>query len=251
MNGKLSARTTLLLLLSFVRSWSFEVTRRTWTESIVSSVLSEMDPEEQSVGIRYSDTWTGTRLSVMNIEEASSMNTWSMARWPDPVLRRPADTVADKWFGTSQLQRVCTLLKSVCLRHRAVGLAAQQCAINARIIYLRNQPMFVNPHIVQRSPEVDMKVWRELCLVLPPDFRATVLRDAWVDVEYQDTYGNTRVKRLKGEPARAMQHECDHDRGILITDHVDLADLANDIMREIETPGHEQRMESAYTRYYG
>ena len=87
--------------------------------------------------------------------------------------------------------------------------------------------------------------------MLPPDFRATVLRDAWIDVEYQDISGNTHWKRLKGEAARAMQHESDHDRGILITDHVDLSDLENDLMREIERPGHEQRMEAAYTRYYG
>lgn len=199
----------------------------------------------------YSDTWTGTNLPLVNIAEAAAATAWPMARWPDPILRRPADPVESHWFGTPQLQRACALLQATARQNQAVGLAAQQCGVNARIVFLEpNHLVLINPHIVQRSPEVKMRVWKEQCLVLPPTFSATVLRDAVVTVEYQDASSDGAWKSvtLHGEMARAVQHELDHDRGILVTDHVDLSELENDIMRSIETPGHDYRMELAYMR---
>jgi hypothetical protein len=40
----------------------------------------------------------------------------------------------------------------------------------------------------------------------------------------------------------------DHDRGILVLDHIDLEEMEGDIMREIEMEGHESRMLLAYSR---
>jgi peptide deformylase len=66
----------------------------------------------------------------------------------------------------------------------AVGLAAQQCAINARIIIVernnflskkKHYKILINPRIVQRSNERYMKVWTEQCLVLPPTFPCCTL----------------------------------------------------------------------------
>ena len=142
-------------------------------------------------------------------------------------------------------------------------MAAQQCGVNARIIYLQppkhaqrgnsldeNDVFLINPHIVGRSPEMEMRVWREECLVLPPSFRATVLRDAWIEVDSWDPRTSTvERRRLTGEQARAFQHEYDHDRGILITDHVDLQELETETMQTLERPGHESRMQVAYTRH--
>jgi len=227
----------------------------------------------------YSDSWTGTNLPLLPIWEATEesnivfdddhddnattngLSCWSMGRWPDPILRRPAQQVPSLLFGTEQLQKACELLRNTAVVNAAVGLAAQQCGVNARIIFLEQQGrrpflpnngktglVLINPQIIQRSPEMDMRVWREECLVLPTSFRATVLRDAWVDVKFQHPNGKKDQVRLKGETARALQHEYDHDRGILITDHLDLSELENDLMRRIESDGHEQRMQIAYTR---
>lgn len=97
---------------------------------------------------------------------------------------------------------------------------------------------------------MELRVWKERCLVLPPTFIATVLRDAWIVVEYQDYQtGDWRRVRLTGETARAAQHELDHDRGILVTDHVGLDELENDIMRSLEQSGHAERMQMAFERY--
>ena len=79
-----------------------------------------------------------------------------------------------------------------------------------------------------------MRTWTEQGLVLPPEFRATLLRDAEVTVEYESlewsdggggspgplSCGSTKQITLRGELARCTQHEMNHDCGTLIVDHV-------------------------------
>ena len=228
---------------------------------------------------KYSAEWSGTSLHLLDISTAikqaesipwsldgKMQHRWVMGRWPDPILRRRADPVDTAYFNNNLLRQACEILRNTAIAEGAVGLAAQQCGINAQIIYLeaplhgKNAYMIlINPQIEDRSPEVDMKTWRERCLVLPPTFQATVQRDSWVDVSYHDmgkigrkqqNATTRRVVRLYGEMARAIQHEMDHDRGILVTDHVSLEELESDLMRSIEQPGHKQRMQVAYSRNY-
>ena len=99
-----------------------------------------------------------------------------------------------------------------------------------------------------------MIVWTEQCLVLPPEFRATLLRDAEVTVEFESLDGITKHIKLKGEYARCVQHEMDHDRGVLIVDHVSLDELlvidGKKFMADIENSDglHSRRMQQAYSR---
>ncbi|MGK3749016.1 MAG: peptide deformylase [Bacillariaceae sp.] len=267
----------------------------------------------------YSGTWIGTSLKIQSLNDAvqqvtttsnsnsdntntnTSLYYWTMGKWPDPILRRPANPIDPKmWLLRSSstnnqeqqqllLQKAATILRNTARREGAVGLAAQQCGVDANMIYLSSSSgstgtgnnddelVFINPRIVDRSPESNMNVWTEECLVLPPTFRATVLRDDWIDIEYDFLYefrrssssvitgeevmtpttqgrGGTSSssmpmkRRFFGEQSRCLQHELDHDRGILITDHVGLEELENDMMRQIETDGHTQRMALAYSR---
>ena len=219
----------------------------------------------------YSNEWSGTLLPRLDLAQAvvgaDGDEIWPMGRWPDPVLRIPAEPVAEELFGTDTLRRACDLLTQTARHHGAVGLAAQQCGVNARIIVLEKEKqqalvgklkrrnadtdfvVMVNPKIISRSPEIDVRVWNERCLVLPPDFVATVVRDAVVDVQYRtaDEGSSVHVLHLTGEPARAIQHELDHDRGILMTDHMGLSDM-DMVMRQIEQAGHDERMALAFDR---
>ena len=167
------------------------------------------------------------------------------------------------------IRDIANKLRRTARENGAVGLAAQQCGIDVSMIFLDESKyinsqqqqqihldkgglFLVNPRIIARSPEMEMKVWKEQCLVLPPSFIATVLRDAHVQVQYEDLNdGETKNISLKGEMARALQHELDHDRGILIVDHVGLEELEaeSQIMRRIEEDGHDQRQLLAYNRF--
>jgi len=222
----------------------------------------------------YSGNWIGTGLPIMSIHEAASRNgmDFEMGRWPDPILRKSANIVSEPLFGGEALKIVANKLRQTARVNKAVGLAAQQCGIDGSLIFLdeikyiekyrssRNDIFndrvdnkggifLCNPRIISRSPEIEMKIWTEECLVLPPSFTATVLRDNSIKVEYETLDGETRTTKLSGELARALQHEMDHDRGILIVDHVSLEDLDSLLMMEIERDGHDDRMALAYSRY--
>jgi peptide deformylase len=153
--------------------------------------------------------WTATHLQSLSLEQAAQTPVWEMGRWPDPILRRPATPVSESFLASPTLKQVCQTLQTVARQEGAVGLAAQQLGIDARVIYLDHpRPRWmINPRIVNRSPEESMKVWEETCLVLPPSFKATVLRDAWIDVQYWTPRGILELKRFQGEPARCIQHE--------------------------------------------
>lgn len=220
-----------------------------------------------------------------------SQPSYDMGRWPDPILRRPASPVPISYWIKKMKQNdgdvitnnndnnegmnefsirdIANKLRRTARENGAVGLAAQQCGIDVSMIFLDESKyinsqhqqeqihldkgglFLVNPRIIARSSEMEMKVWKEQCLVLPPSFIATVLRDAHVQVQYEDLNCDTRNISLKGEMARALQHELDHDRGILIVDHVGLEELEaeSQIMKRIEEDGHDQRQLLAYNRF--
>ena len=287
--------------------------------------------------------WQGTSLpGPLSLSETYSqiynMNhdnlALNMGRWPDPILRCSASPIPASVFQNkdklNQLQMVARALKNTARNEGAVGLAAQQCGVDASLLFIdgvsndsndmpasrrgngiliepldgifgqsswrksrrevsgegtyydvsiikalprknnRQTPQkddgifLVNPRIIHRSEESEMLVWTEECLVLPPEFRATLLRDMEVTIEYESLeslddssskLGETKQIKLQGELARCAQHEMDHDRGTLIVDHVSLDELltieGNTFMADIEnTDGmHQRRMDRAYSRY--
>lgn len=261
------------------------------------------DPKLRSYLNLSLPTWQGTALpGPLTLSEActqlidNSKPYFNMGKWPDPMLRHPASHVHADVFQNEiqreQLQLVAAALMNTARREEAVGLAAQQCGIDASLIYIddvsgastksnsyrgkvlgegnynrrlinwfttRNNRQgkgifLVNPRIIQRAPESKMIVWTEQCLVLPPEFRATLLRDAEVTVEFESLDGITKHINLQGEYARCVQHEMDHDRGVLIVDHVSLDELlvvdGKKFMADIENSDglHSRRMQQAYSR---
>jgi len=249
---------------------------------VLSSPCKEaiaMEPVQQTSlqNYMYGSDWQGTGLELLSYLEAANLSkenklasTYAMGRWPDPILRRPASSIKIGWTENkreSYISDIANALRRTARKNGAVGLAAQQCGIDVSMIFLDDPKLLsskvifdskkinegglflVNPRIIDRSSELEMKVWNEECLVLPPTFRATVLRDAVVKVQYENLTGETNVIKLQGELARALQHELDHDRGIMILDHVGMNELENDDMRIIEQDGHNERQKQAYSRF--
>ena len=200
------------------------------------------------------------------------LSAFPMARWPDPVLRIPTKSVSASLWNANELFTLANTLRMTARKEKAVGLAAQQCGIDASLVFLeKTEPsktnsrrrkgkgvtdddkdgiFLFNPRFVYRSPETEMLVWDEHCLVMPSKFHATVLRDRRVVVEAETLDGTTRFFDFTDEMARAVQHECQHDEGILIVDHVDLDfdELVTDQMRQIEREQHFERQRRAFAR---
>lgn len=74
----------------------------------------------------------------------------------------------------------------------------------------------INPHITKRSKK--LRTVRSNCgsLILPE--KIEVERHEWVEVEYFDTHGNSMKNKFDGAFGSTLQHEIDHNLGVLITD---------------------------------
>lgn len=209
----------------------------------VGSIAEWQDPRWPSLGLR------GTSVPLRTVESAAQADTLGqMALYPDPLLRRTGAPVTG--FGP-EVEKVATLLVA---EMKSNAITALQYGVDARMIALKGaaspQPtplVFVNPSILSRSPEERQVPWREICLVLPPGLEVETLRDEYVEVAAQDVFGVPFRKTLRGEAARAFQHELDHLDGILIVDHAGLDELPSEIVT-MERPHHDARQRKAYAR---
>ena len=201
------------------------------------------DPRWESLGLR------GTSIPLRSIEAAAETNTLGqMGLYPDPLLRRVGAPVTS--FGPAVGKVADLLLAGM----KSNAITALQYGVDARMIALKGPAspratpiVFVNPTILARSAEEKMVVWREICLVLPPNLELELLRDEVVEVAAQDVNGVPFRQTLQGEPARAFQHELDHLDGILIVDHAGLDELPAGIAK-LEAPYHAARQRRAFAR---
>lgn len=201
------------------------------------------DPRWDALGLR------GTAVTLRTVEAAAqAVDIGQMGLYPDPLLRRIGSPVTT--FGPS-VESVAQLLvagmKSNAITALQYGIDARMIAVRGPASPTRGALVYVNPTILSRSAEEQMVSWREFCLVLPPALEVELLRDAVVEVAAQDVYGVPFRKTLRGEAARAFQHELDHLDGILILDHAGLDELPSDVA-SLERSHHDARQRRAFAR---
>ena len=135
--------------------------------------------------------------------------------YPDPVLRKEAETVEE--IDDSFLDFVDALTE-VMYKKDGAGLAANQVGILKRVIVVdagEGPIEIINPKIVQQSEE---KVsFEEGCLSLP-NIRINLARSISVVVTGRNLQNQPVEYREEGLLARVLQHEIDHLNGVLIID---------------------------------
>lgn len=241
----------LMLLVPALAPAPRPLQRRELLATVVAAVASPA----VAVPAEWEDTrWpslglTGTSVPLRTVESAAQADSiGDMGLYPDPLLRRIGSPVTE--FGPP-VERVADLLVA---GMKSNAITALQYGVDARMIALKGEAsprptpiVFVNPTILSRSSEDKMVSWREVCLVLPPGLEIDLLRDEVIEVAAQDVAGVPFRKVLRGEAARAFQHELDHLDGILIVDHAGLDELPAEIAR-LEKPYHNQRQQRAFAR---
>ncbi len=114
---------------------------------------------------------------------------------------------------------------------RGIGLAANQVALPYRLFIINPsgdpedkelEQVFINPQIVKRNGSEEGE---EGCLSLP-EIYGPVSRAERITVEAFDLTGRDFAMELTGIHARVVQHENDHIVGVLFTDRVSEATLA-------------------------
>jgi len=206
-----------------------------------------------------------TETAAAQPDDHNAIAPLHLARYPDPILRTSASPVTE--FGPA-LEHVVQALITTMTTNSTTAL---HYGIDARIVVLKGPAsplpsgasplVLINPNVLARSSEDKMVVWREYCGTLPflgktgddnskkEDVTITVdlFRDEVVEIAAQDVRGIPIRKTLRGEPARAFQHELDHLHGILIIDHADLRELPIEISK-LEAPYHTARQRRAFER---
>ena len=120
------------------------------------------------------------------------------------------------------------LEKAMCdfmVSNHGIGLAANQIGIAKRVFVMGSKNIsgfpepfaLFNPKITQVSQEQELM--KEGCLSYP-DLWLSIKRPAVIEVEYQDSKGNTHEVAMSGLIARCFQHELDHLNGVCFVDIV-------------------------------
>lgn len=106
-----------------------------------------------------------------------------------------------------------------------VGIAAPQVGILKNIIWVQRFDksgfpfeVYLNPVINYYSDE--KQIQREGCLSIPNRMDTLYNRAQSIDIEYDRMDGSHGKETIEGFTAVIFQHEIDHLRGILYTDHL-------------------------------
>jgi peptide deformylase len=156
-----------------------------------------------------------------------------------PVLRAEARSVPAEMLGTRKLRELVAAMTEVMRKAPGVGLAAPQIGVDLRLIVLedagtlmsrltpeeraaRGRAAFplttiVNPVLTTHG--TGRATFFEGCLSVP-GYMALVERDLEVEVTGLDERGDPLTWRVSGWPARILQHEVDHTRGVLYVDRM-------------------------------
>ncbi|MFW6286697.1 MAG: peptide deformylase [Candidatus Sumerlaeota bacterium] len=147
----------------------------------------------------------------------------------DPCLREvsgPVDAIDDPEIKTLIEDMVETMYEE-----DGIGLAAPQVGENVRIFVAdttpaeengkgakkRNPVVYINPEIIEESPEDGPM--DEGCLSLP-ELSGQVYRPLQVKIRYTNGEGERVEEDLDGMAARCVQHEIDHLDGKLFIDRM-------------------------------
>lgn len=156
-----------------------------------------------------------------------------------PVLRTRAVEVARARIGTPEIQRLIATMIDTMRRAPGVGLAAPQIGVSLRILVLEDTAermarltpaeirererevvparVFINPTLKPIGSE--KRTFFEGCLSVE-GYTALVERHAEVEVTGLDEKGRPQTMRVRGWPARILQHEMDHLDGTLYVDRM-------------------------------
>lgn len=141
--------------------------------------------------------------------------------WPNPVLKQKAQPVGQ--VDDSVRALIKDMFESMYAAD-GVGLAAPQIGVLKNVIVLDTTPRqpeskpvaMVNPEILTLEGKC---TYKEGCLSVPGEAE-DVERAAIVTARYLDEDGAEKTITTDGLLAIAIQHECDHLKGVMFVDHI-------------------------------
>jgi len=144
--------------------------------------------------------------------------------YPNPLLQTRSQEINLVDFDVKKLRKLARKMIKLMNKHKGIGLAAPQageslrmCVINSKAGCLLKDLILINPIIIERSMEKNIK--KEGCLSLPK-VQIDVERPMWIKIKTIDFEGRSFNLETGDLLARVIQHEIDHLDGMLIIDHI-------------------------------
>ncbi len=143
----------------------------------------------------------------------------------ESLAQSSSEWLFDSPEAIAQAQELEKAMIDFMVKHKGIGLAANQIGITKRVFTMGSNNIegfpfpfaAFNPKIVSAGAEEDLA--EEGCLSYP-DLWLKVKRPANIVVEYQDSDSNTHTVEMSGLIARCFQHELDHLNGVCFVDKV-------------------------------
>ncbi|MCU0442409.1 MAG: peptide deformylase [Bacteroidia bacterium] len=143
----------------------------------------------------------------------------------DPVLRKKAVPLTKDYDG---LEMLIDSMWETMYESNGVGLAAPQIGKSLNLFVVDAGPMqdadypefkkvFINAEIIEEFGE--KWEYEEGCLSIP-HIRDNVKRYSDIAIRYWDEHFVEHEEEFHGMPARVIQHEYDHIKGVLFVDHL-------------------------------
>jgi peptide deformylase len=141
--------------------------------------------------------------------------------WPNPILKQKAVPVV---AVNDDIRALIKDMFDSMYAADGVGLAAPQVGVLKNIIVLDTTPRqpeskplaMINPEILVLEGKC---MYKEGCLSVPGEAE-DVERATVVTARYLDEQGNSQTITADGLLAIAIQHECDHLKGVMFVDHI-------------------------------
>lgn len=148
------------------------------------------------------------------------MSVRPILQWPDPRLRRAAETVdaitdVERAIWADMIETMDAM--------PGVGLAAVQIGVMRRLAVVdasqaRNaRVLLANPEVVSHSEAVEAGTEASPCL---PGVSAQITRPRAVRVRFLDADGAAEERDFEGLEARSVQHQIDHLAGKMYFDRL-------------------------------
>ncbi|MBD3282568.1 MAG: peptide deformylase [Candidatus Portnoybacteria bacterium] len=135
----------------------------------------------------------------------------------NPILRKKSLSIKEI---DQNVRKFANKMMVTMLEENGVGLAAPQIGENIRMFVIPegmvSESVFINPEITKRSRRKNSM--KEGCLSLPGK-EVSIERSNWIKIRGINEKGEKFKLKVKGVPARVLQHEFDHLEGKLITDY--------------------------------
>lgn len=150
---------------------------------------------------------------------------YPIVAYGDPVLRKKAVNITPEYEGLKEL--IANMWETM-YESNGVGLAAPQIGKSINLFVVDATPMedpnygefkkvFINAEIIEEFGE--KWEYEEGCLSIP-HIRDNVKRYSDIAIRYWDENFVEHEEEIYGMPARVIQHEYDHIKGILFVDHL-------------------------------